>query len=163
MNIPKVKEDETWVNVLHYENLYLVSNYGRIFSLISNKIRKAVIHKNGYAQVMLSNEKKIKLVLVHRIVMMSFNHESTLEVDHINGIKTDNRLINLRYCTRFENENFKIRQNKSSKYKGVRTLNKKWAGLITINGKTKHLGTFETEELAYNSYLTALANKEKNI
>ena len=108
MNIPKVKEDETWVNVLHYENLYLVSNYGRIFSLISNKIRKAVIHKNGYAQVMLTNQKKLKLILVHRIVIMSFNHESTLEVDHINGIKTDNRLINLRYCTRFENENFKF-------------------------------------------------------
>lgn len=163
MNIPKIKDDETWVNVLDYENLYLVSNYGRIYSLISKKIRKEVIHKNGYAQIMLSKDKKLKLILVHRIVMMSFYYKSNLEVDHINGIKTDNRLINLRYCTRLENESFKIRKNKASKYKAVRILNKKWAGMITIKGKTIHLGTYNTEELAYKAYLTALNNKEKNI
>lgn len=163
MNIPKIKDDETWVNVLDYENLYLVSNYGRIYSLISKKIRKEVIHKNGYAQVMLSKNKKLKLISVHRVVMMSFNYKSELEVDHINNVKNDNRLINLRYCTRLENESFKVRKNKASKYKGVRILNNKWAWMITIQGKTKHLGTYNTEEQAYKAYLTAFNNNQKNI
>lgn len=111
---------------------------------------------------MLSKNKVLKLILTHRIVMYSFYGKSLLEVDHINNIKTDNRLSNLRYCTRLENENFKVRIGKASKYKGVRRLNGKWAGTITLKGKTFHLGMCETEEQAHELYLKAYKIKQQN-
>jgi hypothetical protein len=156
MEIPNSYSDEIWVNVLGYERIYSVSNYGRIYSHLNGRYRKPVVHKNGYSQVMLSKNKSIKLVLIHRLVMCSFYGKSELEVDHINRIKSDNRLCNLRYCTRQENENNKIRVGKASQYKGVRKLNGKWAGMITKKGKTVHLGTYNTELEAYKSYLNEL-------
>jgi hypothetical protein len=146
-------ENEVWVDVLDYEGLYMVSNYGRVYSLIKKIIRKPVLHKNGYQQIMLSNKSNVKLILVHRLVLMSFIGRSELEVDHINNIKTDNRLENLRYCTRRENEWYKIKPNKTSKYIGVRKFRNKWRSHISINKKNIHIGTFNTEIEAYNAYL----------
>ena len=76
-------------------------------------------------------------------------------IDHINGDKADNRLCNLRQATRFENlSNRGKNKNNSSGYKGV-WFNKKlgkWIAGITHNNKAKHLGVFETPELAYEAY-----------
>lgn len=80
--------------------------------------------------------------------------DSNLEIDHINEIKDDNRLINLRLVSRQENE-----FNKSS-LKGYCwcTNEKKYKATIRINRKQIHLGYFKEEKDARNAYLVA---KEK--
>ena len=76
-------------------------------------------------------------------------------IDHINGIKTDNRISNLREATRAENiwNIGKTSKNKSG-FKGV-SFNKsynKWSAVCTVNNKTNHLGFFITPELASQAY-----------
>lgn len=80
-------------------------------------------------------------------------------VDHVNGDTTDNRLENLRVCTRHENmHNLKPHtDNAYSKWKGVswNTNNKKWYSRIYVNGKSKFLGYFDDEREAAEEYLFA--------
>lgn len=78
------------------------------------------------------------------------------EVDHINGNKLDNRRDNLRGATRSENQMNRGKQsgNYSSDYIGV-SWNKgasKWMARITVEGETKYLGIYESEEAAARAY-----------
>jgi hypothetical protein len=96
---------EIWKDVPEYEGHYQVSNLGRVKSLKrgKNKILKTRDNGRGYMQVSLRKEGERKRFLVHRLVMFTFLGESDMDVNHINGIKTDNHLENLEYCTRSEN------------------------------------------------------------
>lgn len=76
-------------------------------------------------------------------------------VDHINNDSLDNRKKNLRLCTREENRrNTGLRKDNKSGYIGVRYNKrlKKWIAAIGFKGKVKHLGCYETKELAAISY-----------
>ena|ERR1044071_3496312 len=77
-----------------------------------------------------------------------------MDVDHINGDTQDCRRSNLRLATRAQNlANGKRRShNKASKFKGVRRHFKKWVARIRCNGKSTHLGTFNTERQAAIAY-----------
>ena len=95
---------EIWKDIPNYEGLYQVSNLGRVRSLYNKgRVLKPRKHRNGYQEVNLSKRKIIKTKLIHRLVMLVFIGESDLQVNHINGIKTDNRLENLEYCTSRDN------------------------------------------------------------
>lgn len=59
---------------------------------------------NGYLRVGLWKDRKQKSYKVHRLVLLAFSGPSDLECNHLNGIKTDNRLENLEYCTPSENQ-----------------------------------------------------------
>ena len=109
-------EGEIWKDVVWYEGLYQVSNYGRIKSLDRTNVRKNGIKlhikckickyytKNFYYSVTLHAEKQ-KTWKVHRIVALAFieNKDNKPHIDHINGRKEDNRVDNLRWTTCFEN------------------------------------------------------------
>ena len=97
--------EEIWKDVPGHEGLYQVSNLGRVKSLRFGKERilKPTPDKDGYYQVDLWKGGEGKTNKIHRLVMLAFVGESDLEVNHINGIKTDNRLENLEYCTPSEN------------------------------------------------------------
>jgi len=77
-------------------------------------------------------------------------------IDHINGVRNDNRVVNLREATNAENlRNRKLQVGGSSKYKGVHWFKRdcNWRARITISGKRIHLGIYHNEEeaaLAYN-------------
>ena len=84
------------------------------------------------------------------------------DLDHINGDKTDNRLINLRPAKRFENQrNRKRPSHNRSGIKGVylHTLssptNPRWVARIKSDGKQRHLGCFDTIEAAAEAYKKA--------
>ena len=107
---------EIWKDVIGYEGLYQVSNLGRVKSLDRfcidgrkryGQIMKQVITNGGYFAVGLRKGKGQKRYLVHRLVAEAFipNTDNKPCVDHINTIRTDNRVCNLRWCTYKENCN----------------------------------------------------------
>lgn len=99
---------EIWKDIPNYEGMYQVSNLGRVKSFNYNRTGKEGVlkpkpHRDGYFQVMLYKGGRGKMNKIHRLVILAFLGQSDLQVNHINGIKTDNRLENLEYCTGSEN------------------------------------------------------------
>jgi hypothetical protein len=85
---------------------YIVYSDGRVWSKFLNRFMKLTIDGNGYFRVIIDgNPKKI-----HRIVAQSFipNPDNLPFIDHINNIKADNRVENLRWCTPKENTNWAL-------------------------------------------------------
>jgi hypothetical protein len=99
--------NEVWKEIKGYEGLYQVSNLGRIKS--SHKEKHIIIKpgkdKDGYLQFGFSNNGTVLMRKIHRKVAETFidNPHNKKTVNHINGIKDDNRVENLAWCTHLEN------------------------------------------------------------
>lgn len=96
-------ENEIWKRIEEYPEIE-ISNFGRIRK--GDKLILLKEDKNGYQKVNVKNKKgKTKNVGVHRLVALAFipNPENKKEVDHINTIRNDNRVVNLRWVSPLEN------------------------------------------------------------
>lgn len=118
-----MKSMEIWKPIPDWEKYYEVSTLGRVRSLnrvVNTKGGRTKIHKgivlaygnsNGYRTVRLRLMTIDQTRLVHRLVAFAFIKQikGKKHVNHINGIKTDNRVENLEWCTPSENEKHSYR------------------------------------------------------
>jgi len=104
---------ETWMPVVGYEGIYEVSDCGNVRRIAPWCDGRAIpirglLHpeKQKYARVTLFHNRKRKRISVHHLVLAAFVGPRPIgkEVNHKNGIKQDNRIENLEYCTHSENE-----------------------------------------------------------
>jgi hypothetical protein len=110
----------------------------------------------GYRQIVIN----CKFYRAHRLAWLYvYGKWPENEIDHINGVRNDNRIANLREATRSENQQNQRRAHVSKK-SGLFgatycTFTKRWQVNIRFNGKQKHIGRFDTPELAHAAYLAA--------
>jgi hypothetical protein len=105
------------------------------------------IDSEGYRSLMIDG----KQYKVHRVIFYMHYGYFPKEVDHINGNRIDNRIENLRGCTRSENMRNKIGTSKTG-FKGVYNNHKGFMATIKVNGKKIYLGTFKFAEEASGAY-----------
>ena len=145
------------MEVKGYPN-YLIYPDGRVWSKKSNKFLIPIIVGKGYHSVKLGNLSK--QFQVHRLVATHYipNPDNKSQVDHINRIKTDNRVENLRWVTQNENMmNRGILKNNKLGYKNISYCkkNKNYEYKKTING-VRYFKKFKTlkEALCYKYIFT---------
>jgi hypothetical protein len=139
--------------------IFYVKN-GVLFNKItrSNKAIKdkpvGNLNTTGALQVKVNS----KCYLVHRVIwLMTYGNFPKNQIDHVNGVKTDNRIENLRECESFENsQNRIVHKNNKSKLQGVWEHKPGiWRAEIMIKGKKIYLGLHKSPELAHEAYLKA--------
>lgn len=139
---------------------------GEFFRAIDGRVKKAgemVGHLNkaiGYKTVNWNGGNQY----AHRLAWLYVYGYLPKEVDHINGVRSDNRLCNLREATHkqnFENLSSKPRGRNSLIGASYREITNRWSAQIQVEGRKKHLGYFDTENEAHSAYKSAKAEHHK--
>lgn len=110
--------NKEWKVIPGYENLYEVSNHGKIARIDKGfRLLRQRLNGRGYPQVNLSKEGVLYTVAVHRLVAEAFvpNPNHYTEVNHLDENKQNNNASNLEWCTRKHNVNYGSRTEKQSR------------------------------------------------
>lgn len=102
---------EMWKSVVGFEDLYLVSDLGRVFSLTKQRVRKTKPNSTGYSSLTLCKNGRVTFFHVHVLVALAFlgPRPTRHVVNHLDGDKTNPALTNLEYCTYKQNSDHAIR------------------------------------------------------
>jgi len=95
--------EEIWKIIENTNNKYCISNKGNIIN--KKKLMSKIKTRQGYLSIKIVVNNKRKSFLIHRLVASAFipNHDNKKTVNHINGLKNDNRVENLEWATQSEN------------------------------------------------------------
>ena len=139
-------ENEVWKDVVGYEGLYKVSDRGNVHSVVrkdsigskcGGRILKPNYDKDGYLNVNLCNNGKVKTKKIHRLVAEAFlpNPNGLPQINHIDEIKDNNNVENLEWCTSKYNLNHGTRTERVVKIqsKKVRAVNIKTGKVLSFN------------------------------
>jgi len=152
-----------WINWLYFfimeriDKIKLVLSKGITYDPNSGQIKnkKGITlnskTSNGYSAIRLKKNGKQIVLLSHHFAWFWVYNEIVYEIDHINNIRNDNRIVNLRSVTSQEN---KFNNSKAKGYSFYKKY-KSWKARIKINGIDIHLGYYNTEIEARNAYLKA--------
>ena len=162
--------EEIFNPIKDYEGLYEVSNYGIVKSLcrtvtrvdgrtmrIKEKLLKLIKNNNGYYNVHLCKNGKMKFALLHQLVWDNFTEMVTpkgFEIDHIDGNKLNNCIDNLQLLSHRENC-AKGWQQLETKYPTGVSWNKneqRFIAQIQLSGVLKKLGYFDNVDDASEAY-----------
>ena len=106
--------------------------------------------KTGYRSIHVTGRKYRE----HALIFMWHKGFMPVQIDHINLIKNDNRIENLREASHSQNQMNTMDRGSESGFRGVRFIEKtgRWAARIYRNGKEIRIGTFGTAQEAYSAY-----------
>lgn len=142
---------EVWKTIENTNNTYFISNMGNVKSLkgrnANGRILKPYIINSGYKMVNMMVDGKKQRKLVHRLVASSFLHlKEGLVVNHKNGDKLDNRLVNLEVCS--------YKENSEHAHKN---------GLVNMNSVRKKVNMYDMQYNYQESFdsITEAFNKTK--
>lgn len=137
---------EVWIDIKDYEGLYQVSNTGKV-KRVKGKKRHLTVYNEVYDFVYLFKKSKRKVFKIHQLVAIHFlNHvpcNMKLVVHHLDGVKTNNNVTNLKIVTQRENMHEYYGKNV-----GITKRGNGWSIVIRIKRKPKYLGVCETLEEA---------------
>ena len=156
-------EDEDYRIMVLNDSTIKVFRDGRIHSLFKYKdgrerwnVRLFGLNK-GYPCLMIGSNNKRAHLYVHNVITLCYLGEKPFgyQTDHINSIKTDNRLENLQYITLQQN----IQKRKMMNGRNIKGYSLKKNGTyraeIKVDNKKFYLGSYDTEEEARQAYITA--------
>ena len=103
-----------WKPIKGFEERYLVSDSGQVWSLLRHRALRPTIDRYGYEKVVLCKDGKMFYRTVHRLVAQAFipNPDNLTTVNHINEDKTDNRAVNLEWMSIADNDNHGTRNER---------------------------------------------------
>jgi|SRR5690554_811476 len=140
---------------LHWKTLPGLNRYEKWFNTKYSEKEAGSESGNGYLRVKVAGT----LLMYHRVCwFLYYGNWPKGSVDHINRCRFDNRICNLRDVTHLENNKNKSKgKNNTSQYTGVsfHRNHGKWYASIKVKGKSIHLGSFDSKELAYRARLDA--------
>ena len=156
-------EDEDYRVMVLNGTTIKVFRDGRIHTLFKHKDGrekwkvKAFILHYGYLRVFVSSNNQRTHHFVHNVIALCYFGEKPegYQTDHINSIKTDNRVENLQYIT--PQQNYQKRKTMNGRNIKGYTLKKNgtYEAQIAIDNKSFYLGSFHTEEEARQAYIDA--------
>lgn len=166
---------EIWRDISGYEGLYQISNLGRVKSfnryivknngvkeLRKGRILKSVLLSTGYFCVTLCKDNYHKIYSIHRLIAETFipNPDNLPQVDHINTIRNDNRIENLRWVdSKGQMNNYLTKQHCSDSQKAEKAY---WYG---IKGKehpcSKPILQLSKKQEIINQFVSAVDAENK--
>ena len=155
MNMDKMISHKRLREVLNYEPETGIFRWKERISIriTVGKVAGSITN-NGYVEIRVFGYR----TTIHRLAWfyMTGNWPDK-DIDHINGVRTDNRWDNLRAVTRSINlQNRRTAASHSTTgFLGVTRHQGRYRSMIRFNGKTRHIGCYDTPEQAYAAYVDA--------